>query len=180
MIETETAWSGLFGNNQSNGLIFYTFGQSFTVPLSGDTVFLNGRFNVNTLQSRTITKGIAPFNTGTNSIGTPLGSASVFVNGNGFWQQPTFSTAGIPLTPGGTYALYMRVGLTPTSYQIGYLNGNPYSGGRYLVGPNFPGSVQVGTVEDAAFRIELGPVPEPATMTALAVGALALLRKRRS
>ncbi|MCE9619934.1 MAG: hypothetical protein K8R92_08490 [Planctomycetes bacterium] len=175
VLETQSAWTGGFITNVSNGPVVYNFGESFQVPLSGDTIFDKGFLNVRTLQGRTVTMGIAAYTPVGSTIGSPISTQSFNVIGNGLWQQLAFDPIDIPLTPGGFYALFVQATLSPVSFDIGSTPGTAYVPGRYLVGPNLPGTIQNFASDDAAFRVEL--VPAPGAL-ALLIGAVPLFRRR--
>jgi hypothetical protein len=177
VIETQSAWSGGFLTNVSTGPVVYTLGESFQVPLTGDTVFDKGFLNVRTLQARTVTMGIAAYTPVGSTIGAPIATVSINLLGNGTWEQLTFDPVDIPLTPGGFYALFLRATLSPVSLDIQSTPGTAYPTGRYLTGPNLPGVIQNFNSDDASFRVELVPAPGA---FALLVTAAPLLRRRRS
>ncbi len=87
------------------------------------------------------------------------------VNHNWFWLTST------PTTPiAGTSAHFRRgpgaLGGTDPTFPTTFT-------------PTAPGDVFVGAAHDVAFQLHGSPVPEPASMAVLGLGALALIRKRR-
>lgn len=180
ILETESVWTGTFYNNTSTGSTPYHIGQSFTAPLSGDTVFDKGRLTVRSQQGRTVSVSLVNYNAGTSVLGSTLATQSNTLIGDNSWQQMVLDPADVALTPGGTYALMMSVTLTPTTFQVANVVGTSYLGGRYLVGQNNPGTIPNFVSDDTVFRVELVAVPEPATMAALGVGAFAIVRRRRT
>jgi hypothetical protein len=177
VLETESAWAGAFSINTSTGSTPVLIGQTFQVPLSGDTVFAQGNFNVRSAVTKSVTLGLAPYNPGTGLTSASILSGSQTVTGSGFFQTLTLDPVDTALTPGGYYFFYMSVVLTPNSFDIGRTAGTAYVPGRYGVGYSIPGGLSTYPAEDTAFRVEL--VPEPMSMAAVGLGLTVLARRKR-
>ncbi len=177
VIETQSLWSGASFNNVSNGPVTVQLGQTFTVPLVGDSVFDQGYLNFNSTLGRNFTMNLGAVSG--NTVTSILATQSETLLGNGTWENIQFNPADVPLVPGGTYAIWASMPLSPTNVMIQSFNSSVYAGGVYFTSlATMPGNVQTFAQNDASFRVEL-IAPEPASLSSLAGGLLCAARRRR-
>ena len=180
VIETESLWSGALFGNTSTGPTSVTIGQSFTCPLVGDNVFDKAYLSFRSTQGRNFT-----FHLGTmagNTITSVLASENETLAGTGNWEHIEFDPANLTLTPGSLYAIWVYMPLSTITVEEKAFNSSVYPDGlTFTSGSVMPGNVQTFSQNDLAFRVEL-VVPEPTTITLLALGGLGLaaMRKRRA
>jgi hypothetical protein len=114
-----------------------------------------------------------------NTVTSILATQNSSLLGTGDWERIEFNPANVGLTPGSVYAVWVDMPLNPTTVQIKSFNSDVYASGRYFTGSSpIPGNFGFFN-EDSAFRVELVPVPEPASMAAFGLGAIGLAVRRR-
>ena len=107
-----------------------------------------------------------------NDVGAELASWMITVSGQSV--NTLAAPAGISIVTGARYWVGL---IAQGTSSLAWNNTQPSVSGRYAV--NF--DTQDGTVsgQQSTFRVETQPVPEPASMPALGLGAAALLRRRK-
>jgi hypothetical protein len=164
-----------------------TYGQTITVPLS-DPYLTSFSFEMN-LPATVLFQGYVYAWNGTEASGTALYTSSVtFTAGTGF-QEVTFDTGTLSLTPGSSYVLFASVSANPTSTGTGSW-GQPgdtdvYSGGAFVWLDNgtYPSEWTttpwtqnyLGTGGDLAFKASFVPTPEPSASVLAGLAGLSLL-----
>lgn len=76
---------------------------------------------------------------------------------------------------GDLFSVTVNSNTTPGFYHLNAGNGNPFS--QLIVSATQPGAVTV--TDDEMFGLTVDPVPEPATLAALGLGAAAFIRRKR-
>jgi hypothetical protein len=191
VIDTTLGWDGSSAVAPFGLPDTATYGQTITVPLT-DTSLTSFSFEMNQPASD-IFKGYVFAWDGLKASGSSLYTSPVMsTSGSGF-QEITFNTGGLSLTPGGTYVLFASASEIPASTGTGTWGqpniSNPYSGGGFVFMNNGTDSSQWTTVNwvqnllgiggDLAFKASFSPVPEPATLALASLGGLGMLLLRR-
>ncbi|MCC7228936.1 MAG: PEP-CTERM sorting domain-containing protein [Fimbriimonadaceae bacterium] len=166
-------WSGRPGDAGSSIVGTGTFGSvtnSITVFDSTGGLSTGGVFRI--------------FNTNSPAPGTAPGTTRQI-------REVTFNVANLNLTGGGTYWIDYQLAVAsgtgfspPATYQD--LRNNGTENGRQRNGTAWTDLFDAGNpataadvLQDAPFILTGQPVPEPATIAALGLGAMALIRRRR-
>lgn len=184
---TDLPWTGPDATTIStwgtpgNGAPIY--GQTST-PTAGDTVLDSVTFYINDAGTGfDFTADVFAWN-GTTTTGPALFTSSLqalpSLDGN---QAVTVSTGGIAVTPGDEYVAYFSTlgesGPGASDWEVFYPE-DIYSGGEYVGSSDGSTFYNIGG-PSVAFDLEFndagGSVPEPATLTLLGAGLLALGRR---
>lgn len=170
----------------ANSLFYFSSdGFQFTPTISGTVTSLTAAIH-NSTASGTIPFTLALYSdSGSNTVGTQLGSwaatAATATDADDSTNSVAVASAsGVSLTAGTTYWL---VATNPDSNKANALSWNSavsYSGSlsdhlRYYVRNGTP-SYSTGL---GAFSVQVAPVPEPTTIAALGLGLVTILRRRR-
>jgi hypothetical protein len=160
-IDTTPSWNGTtfissFGNPNTA-----TYGQVVTVPSTNDTVLQSFSFYIK-LSDTCPFRGYVYAWDGTKATGSALYKSPVrWTSSFDNFEEVTFETGGIALTPGAQYVLFAstseEVGL-PSAGRWGAIGSNVYTGGTFVYINNGTNTAEWTTVawstiaEDLAFR----------------------------
>ncbi|MBX3117621.1 MAG: PEP-CTERM sorting domain-containing protein [Fimbriimonadaceae bacterium] len=151
----------------------------------------NGFNSLATGQISTITLGYGHV-TGTNSttfrlFGGTAGSVGSFITSWTVTNSPAFGSGGLVVI-NNTDALatlnsgtdYWLIAEAASDAWQAWNNNNIGDVGPHAVSNDGGATYGIGNGSRNVFRVEVEPVPEPASMAVLGIGALALIRRRRS
>lgn len=188
VIDTTSGWNGLafvapFGLPNTA-----TYGQTVTVPLTNSSL-TSFAFEMRQPASATFEGYVMAWN-GSMATGSPLYTSPIMSTSSGIsFQEITFNTGSLSLTPGGTYVLFASASQIPSSTGSGdwgaRYSGNPYSGGEYVYMNNGTDSSQWTTVAwtkpsfDLVFKANFSTIPEPASLALAGLSGLSLMLFRR-
>ena len=189
-ISTVGSWDGSSSVSAMGEPDTATYGQTFTAPadnvLTSFTFYVNDDENPDFLDFAAYVYAWDGLKATGPALFTSGGMSTTDNGGAGGFETITVNTGGVTLVPGSLYVAFFSAsnffdGIAGTS-TWGYLDADGYAGGGFWFsnnGNNFAAlttnnweNFVGGGVDDLAFSMEFSPsqVPEPATLTMLALG----------
>jgi hypothetical protein len=199
LVSTGLAWNPL-GEGDATTLATTTYGQTFKAPDPTNTRLDSFSFWIEGISGTSHLKAYIAEWSGIGIVGGPLFSGSEFSGpySTSVFTEIVTNTGGINLDPTKTYVAYFSAaGLFDGQLDSVYMGTNnftdSYANGSFVYdnsvgaapGASWAGCVSSDNCADAAFRFVFDQpttgIPEPATLalTAAALTALALTRRRR-
>lgn len=190
-IDTTPFWNGT-DNVSPFGLPYTaTYGQTISAPLS-DPYLTSFSFEMN-LPATVLFQGYVYAWNGAEASGTALYTSGLTSTAGTGFQEITFDTGTLSLTPGSSYVLFASVSANPTSTGTGSWgqpgNTDVYSGGAFVYLDNGTNPSEwtttpwtqnfLGTGGDLAFKATFAPTPEPSVLALAGLAGLSLLFLRR-